>query len=83
MYESVTVITKYDKKIFVTSDCVQCYKVMFVTMCDKILLQVHQVFHAASDITTFDKIFSPTVLVMTKCVDHYKILMITVFRVQN
>ena len=48
-----------------------------------ILLQVHQVFQAASDITTFDKIFSPTVLVMTKCFDHYKILMITVFRVQN
>ena len=78
----MTVITKYDKKNFVTSDCVQYYKVMFVTMCDKILLQVHQVFQAASDITC-DKIFSRTVLVMTNYFDHCKILMITVFRVQN
>ena len=57
-------------KNVVTSGCVLYYKVVLVTKCDKLLLQMRQVFQGPSDITSCDKILSQTVLVMTRYFVH-------------
>ena len=53
-------------KNVVTSGCVLYYKVVLVTKCDKLLLQMRQVFQGPSDITSCDKILSQTVLIIDK-----------------